>query len=408
MPGALSVPGMLHILDNAASEVDLVHLDHFENWYVDLKNVAQFLCSKDYRRRFVVTCLRKSLLAGDLAEKICEKSPPQLHEKRWGHIINFLLAAHQQVHYCRVAWDTRSYQGENPKASKAFSVEQLQRTLSSPWFFAYYEMMLKLHGAIDEVRKFAERCPCHPPRERDKQMHPPSATHKPCPMNTLRAPEMAAGAVTDLLQKLRSEGVSELLAATRVSLPAEDWTRIAQDFNQGMSAFSGIIGVKCRFWGQLPWQACSMLHWNEEIAKKGCKECLELWAAASPPGKAALPLIIRNLLSEPHTLEQLQRWESGVVSRAELPREVLASLAPLTFIPIAERVIEAQHSIMKKRLGYARAGPVACSMALRGGSFLEQVLRKEPGQFEVLVQCFEEARHLRSFAMRRGRRAQAP
>ena len=83
MPGAISIPGMLHILDNAEEEVDLVHLEHFEAWYEDLKNVTAFLCNNDYRHRFVANCLRKSLVGGSTSEALFEKAPPHLHEKRW-------------------------------------------------------------------------------------------------------------------------------------------------------------------------------------------------------------------------------------------------------------------------------------------------------------------------------------
>ena len=221
-------------------------------------------------------------------------------------------------------------------------------------------------------------------------------------MNGLRALEMAAGAWAEVISKRRTEGIAALLKETHVVLATEDWTRIAADFDKGMAAFSGIIGVKCAFWAQLPWYSCVMLHWDEKIARHGARYCLDMWQGLSEEAKNKLPPFLHNFLGKPMVRAQLQRWVAKEVLRAELPREVLSIMAPLTFVPIAERVIEGHHSIIKKRVGYARAGPVACSMALRSSSLLEHILHNHPGQFENLVQSFEEARHLRSFARARG------
>ena len=40
MPCALSVPGMLLILDNAPRDMDFRHLQHCDSWYKDLKSVS--------------------------------------------------------------------------------------------------------------------------------------------------------------------------------------------------------------------------------------------------------------------------------------------------------------------------------------------------------------------------------
>ena len=174
-----------------------------------------------------------ALGSGSRAEATFAKAPPHLHEKRWGHIIKFLEAARVQVQLCRVAWDSKTYVGGNPKGVKR------ERSLRSLWFFGYYEMMRLLHGSFEELRKFSEACPCHPTTRR----HGEAAPDHPCPMNSLRAPEMAAGAWAELLRARLTEGIATLLAETHVVLATEDWTLIADDFDKGMAAFSGIVGI---------------------------------------------------------------------------------------------------------------------------------------------------------------------
>ena len=398
MPAAMSVPGMLHILDNASHDMDTQHLQHFEAWYADLKNLAAFLCFSDHRRRFVVTCLRRSLVHSEAAENCFAKSPPQLHEKRWGHVINFLKSARQQMHLCRVVWDQKAFASEGGRESKAFVIDQLSKTLANPQFFAYYDMVIELHGVLEAMQKYVEGCPCHPPRPHGW----PKLSQTPCPMNTLRAPELAAGALPRLIEQKTAEGLANLLKESCVSLPLEQWGHIADDFQRGVAAISAIIHTKCSFWLQLPWHACGMLHWDEGLARRCGASCMQAWDALEASQKAKQLPFLRALLSEHEHRCALERWIAGELARVQLPREVLEILAPLTFVPVAERIIEAQHSIIKKKVGFTRAGPVACSLALRSGMFLEDTLRKRPHELESLIECFEEARQLQQFALNRG------
>ena len=390
---------MLHILDNATYEMDTTHLDHFEGWYADLKNLGGFLCSGDYRNRFVVRCLRRSMVGGKHAEETFATSPPVLYEKRWGHIVNFMLAAREQLLLCRVAWDARAFAGNDGRVLKGVVMDQLSKTLQNPWFYAYFEMMLKVHSAIDSVRKFVERCPCHPG---SREQSSARQLGSPCPMNTLRAPELAAGALTDILEKLMTDGVSSLLKDTCVALPSDQWASITLDFQKGMTAFTAIIQTKCSFWGQLPWRACGMMHWDESVAVKCASLCMDAWDNLEQSAQQSHLPFLQRLLSDPLCRNHLDEWVAGEIVRTQLPSHVLEILAPLLFVPVAERVIEAKHSIMKKRAGFSRAGPVACSLALRTPMFLGPVLQKHPAELNTLIECFEEARHVRAFAERRG------
>ena len=288
MPNTMSVPGMLRILDNASHEVDLQHLDHFQAWYADLKNMSSFLCISEYRRQFVMSCLCKSLVQGSDSEKTFETTPPQLHEKCWGHLINFMLAAQPQIHLLRLSWDEHAFAHGTGKQSKGFALEQLSRTLESPWFLAYFEMILKLHGALEALRKFVERCPRHP-RHPDPSTDDPPRHIKPCPMNTLRAPELAAGALEECLSKHSAQGASSMLRETAVVLPSAQWAAITSDFQKGMAAISSIIHTKCKFWSQLPYHACALMHWNEDIAVKCAASCIAAWDAMDDAQRATAP-----------------------------------------------------------------------------------------------------------------------
>ena len=131
LPEALHVPGILHILDNLAHDMDVRHLKMFDAWYTSLKNVADFLCIPEHRNRFVMNCLRQSVHSSREAEKFFENSPPKLYEQRWGHIINFLNAAQKPLLICRVVFSAEAYKGPNKSACKGFDVDALVRILEA-------------------------------------------------------------------------------------------------------------------------------------------------------------------------------------------------------------------------------------------------------------------------------------
>ena len=104
------------------------------------------------------------------------------------------------------------------------------------------------------------------------------------------------------------------------------------------------------------------------------------------PCRECLPGDLRDLLcAEGPMRQELQRWLHGEIIRAELPVAVLQVVSSFAFTPVAERCVEAQHSIMKKHLGFNRAGPLACSVALRSGTLIAPTLTQKPEMLRGVV-----------------------
>ena len=253
---------------------------------------------------------------------------------------------------------------------------------------------MHLHGCIDSIRKWCETCPC---------THHDDDAPRPCPLNTLRAPECAAGDLHALISPMVEGAPASLLSQTIVTLPSETWAEILADLQSGLLAVRSVLSVKLGFWRQLPWSACVLAHFQEAKAIESAKVCLESWDSLPALTRDSYPSSICKLFAHAGPFrEHLQRWVEGGCARAMLPADLLLCISRFNFIPIAERCIEAQHSRVKKRTGFNRAGPVACSLALRGGSFIEGTLQRDPTLIRDLATCFQDARHVRRYALSRG------
>ena len=143
---------------------------------------------------------------------------------------------------------------------------------------------------------------------------------------------------------------------------------------------------------------------SSKLEAKTCGEAvLRLYDALDEPARQLLPADVRDFLSAEGPLRRhLCSWLRGDILRAQLPVEVMKVIASFAFIPVAERCVEAQHSIMKKRLGFNRAGPLACSLALRSGTLIAPTLLRQPEMLKELAAVFAETRHIRKYATSRG------
>ena len=219
LPSAVSVPGALHILHNIAQDVDMGHLPGFQHWYSQLKTVSEFLIEGTYRDRYVVSCLHGSPYQSPEIEQLFKRTPPKLHEKRWGHIIAFLKASKEPLTVMRVTWNADSFLKEGRKDFKGFDVKSLSDILRCEYFFAYTEMVLQLHKRLDLVRKWCEWCPCHSMTALAEEGY----LRDPCPMNTLRAPECACGDLFAVFDTIIGEASPEhLLMEPAARLSASD------------------------------------------------------------------------------------------------------------------------------------------------------------------------------------------
>ena len=94
--------------------------------------------------------------------------------------------------------------------------EMVNAAITSDVFWAYARVIDLLGEVLDYIMKFGEACPCHSPRLRFEGPARHSARRRmavrkkkqrlPCPLSGMRVPELAAGALDDILELLANVG----------------------------------------------------------------------------------------------------------------------------------------------------------------------------------------------------------
>ena len=396
LPEAVAVPGFMHIFHNLEASIDDSMVLFPKMWRL-LKNTEKLLGDADYRKR----CLVNLGLEATIYAAHFEGSPPKLYEQRWGYLYNYVQHARGPLLVLRQFWDFGKFKGKTSQSSFRFEADTLQEALESNLFFGYLDMLLLLHKAVQHLRAWTEGCECH-----GRVAHlggDGQDMYQKCPLRSLRAAEVACGDLSQLMKTTFSLVEGQLLRCCRVPTSPDEWGQIVHDLKQGLAGVSAILALKLQCWQELPWIACGLAHYNEQKAMYCCQAALQQWEKASPTQRQQCPSEVACLFSDAGFLHVLQQFASGELPRAELPDAVIFRIARLYFIPICERRVEGKHSVIKKRTGYHRAGPVAVSLALRHQEVIEEALERDPRRsFVNLATCFSSARHVRAWAKRMG------
>ena len=207
--------------------------------------------------------------------------------------------------------------------------------------------MLDVMGeGLDGVMHWGEGCPCHwverplkgPSRHRFKTRR----QEDPCPLSSMRAPELASGALENVLARIWDVAHSFLLLRSSVlNLCDEERTKVVQEFSRARKHVMFYFMVKTGVWKVLPWALFSLSDHREAVSRQGAKRCLSLYAAAEAENKNHALVVAFCQPGEPGTAE-LERYARGE-SLLALPKlEVL--VAKTRFAMVVERWIESRHA----------------------------------------------------------------
>ena len=127
-----------------------------------------------------------------------------------------------------------------------------------------------------------------------------------------------------------------------------------------------ILTMKLRCWNQLPLKLCALAHHNPKVAQSSAQACLDLYQA-TPDEQMQYhhPLSVVFLDCCGRCYKYVEAMAKGVPI-TDLPKDFASLVASLQFIPIAERVIEAEHKNVKKTLAkLTRSKGARVSVAIR-------------------------------------------
>ena len=407
MPKALHIPGVCHAIHNASASLES-SFSHWEAFLLDLKTLHKFVGSRGRRDRFLEVVLREGSPEYAQGRSLLRNFSHSLHTERWGEVAAYLQDCLPIFVFVRHHWDEVAYvrgMDAAPSVEDGFEATGLTKILLDPWYLAYWEMQLCLRTHIFKLLRWSEGCACHEsvlagktPHLRDAELRSEIAVPKTvpcrCPASGCRAPEMVAGKLDDLAKSLRGTSFGNFMADSHVTLSAELWGDLRQEWLKGAAYIVEDLKVRLDFFQHLPWVILGGCHHDVGEARRQLRRAIELWEKVPQDAQSLQHHLCQHLFLTDNLRDELLAFVSGYE-----PLSAYAALetflAPLTFVPIAERIIEAAH----KELGSvsAQKSPTQYSIALRVPE-MTQLLDIQPESFSKLVEAFTQARNLREFA----------
>ena len=356
-PHALPVPGVLHILDNCTHQSLDEGFQHWPVYVKQLQSICAILTQKWERDVLLQDMVQKG--ATQAEQNLLNREFPTIVSWRWGslhHVLEALLPLRPiLVQYFSTSAFLQSKNGVDAAA--------VHFALRSPLFWCYTKMLFVMQDKLRELQCWAERCPCHDiggdhnDREDQEERHRKmfarlcgtmKCMHTTCPMRGKRSAEMATGDLLELLRSLVATQTTVITTVLSDALQPQETELIITDFKAGMEWARLILELKLCHWQELPWKLCGLAHFNEGKARDCAREVLGEFASR-PDTLGARHRLTQEFLGHDsplrHDVEQL----ANGVRRSALP-VLVERVVPLMSIPISERWVERQHSLVKGAL----------------------------------------------------------
>ena len=169
--------------------------------------------------------------------------------------------------------------------------------ITSPFFWAYLKMLKIIGDLMLHMHHWFESCPCHGKYKfGSKGGHAAarSAWHQrfgklvkvnQCPLVGRRAPEVAVGAVDELLAEISRMSSAHILFCGDTGLMSDshhtrltpaDRQKVLTDFELLRSHVVNIIKYKFAPWKALPRALFGLAHWDEDLARGAARRCMGL------------------------------------------------------------------------------------------------------------------------------------
>ena len=410
MPGALTVSGLQHTIDNLTKEVH-TQLEWWNEFHEHLKNFQGFFKIKEHRDRFIKTCL-----VGTPHERHSwrfKRWSATLYEKRWHETVEFVRALMWRLKFLRLAWsEGKWYAGVDVAregANRIFDPHKMTQSLCSPLFAAYAEMILHVEEVVTGLTHWAEDCPCHGRflqhgRQERKRLNNARGvrrahvfkafTHRRsvCPCSGLRAPELAADMLQDIFRALWDVHLSTFIVAAAMSnvgiLTQADMQVLTNDLNLCQASMIYQLQIKLDYWQRLPWILVALAHVDEAVARRCCRKALEDFLQA-PDRRLHHRITWEWMRLDGLLFADLQAFADGA-PRFSLSRTFIDSVANFRFISLVETTIERKHALVRME-SQRHLGPVRVSLSNRL-QILEDRIKADPAMLKNFCDLFSRAR----------------
>ena len=393
---SFGVGGLLHIIHNATKDLGSC-MECYDEHVSKMSVLAKFLRERHSKERLLAKCFGQGLPGEAVFKEAVAKFRSQCYRARWGTVASCALDLKEVLPCVRFGWSLPKYLdggavGGAGEAAEGASLLEVDALVRCPFFEAYLSMLVVLSEMTLHLIAWTESCPCHWHLLTGGGSNSMDASTRnlleSCPMRGRRAPELALNDFMQELSALSSHGATSLVQSFSLDLPAEDRTKIVQDFEMGRSFLTAVLTLKTAHFRSLPWCAAGLAHHDQERAR-------EVWnriRCASEEGPEALRLRKQlPRLFSPDVLQQGDCWCCG----ADLMSCPLfaAEVAGLALIPIAERRVEAQHARTQKGSKKSPChSPAYMSLQIRAKDLRDEMCGNPKDFVARLAPCVRDCR----------------
>ena len=349
--GALYLPGVFHVIDNATKDV----LKKSEVWEQSAKSMLESVLlffNASYRRKwFVASCCVGQFRGWSM---FFESASPKLEGGRaWGVVSSGISWVLERKVILQRSWRADALLAgapDEPDEGGQEGAKLLQRVddaVQSSLFWAFVDMCSTITSMLDDITSWTQGCACHG-RQLMAQLKPLLHGHGPlsCPMRGRRAPEVAEGALSRFIDNLFLFNDSQLALVHTAGLEEEERSRLMLDWSAMKVHMRMQFELKLSPWQRLPLSTLGLGHWDLSAARRMVWNCLVEWENLTVEQQELAHPHSKRLCADlrPHALafvrsEPMDQW---------VPLQRLRAQA--AFAPILEQSIERRHAVLHQHL----------------------------------------------------------
>ena len=359
---SLGIPGLLHIIHNAASSL-LTVCSKLGEQIDSLGLVCKLLAGQDCTK-LLETCYTGPV--GQMFHTQLQRFSFKLYEGRWGSVAFCVSEVLKLKTVLQYGWSLEKYlDGSRPQTE----ILKVDEALTSSFWWSALLVLDKLYGLVRSCFAWAEGCPCHSHlnwQEVDAQTRKRWSS---CPLRGLRFPEVCAGDFFSMFASLQMQEALDLASTLADAVTEEERNALLRDFEIGRGHMLYVFTLKVGPFTAFPLRLGAIAHHCRSTAHDAMRSCL-----ASTDGHP----LMKQFRSEPVHSEVLQHLEGEDLANCP---NLAIFLARFKFALVVERRIEGGHArIQRKGRGASYRGEAYDSLALR----MTEIRRETEGKPEFL------------------------
>ena len=304
---------------------------------------------------------------------------PCIIDWRWGLLtfaMIYVLARKTALQTFSAQKFVKSAKGKNPQISDpqnggvgALNPVGIQTSVQTPFFWIYMRFLIVLHGIPLELRKWSEGCRCHDflregvlkdgediaeaPMDKllatehvvfaeslPKDMQLCDGPRFVCPVRSRPAVELSLGKLTEVLHQLCETCGIKILAGCQ-ECSREDVACLMKDFSSAKGYLDAALNSSLGYWQHLPWSLCRLADFDEKRAQSNARQLVREFDASEQWEELHDKVTWQALSAGARLRSEIEQFMAGT-PRERLP-ELAKFAAEFAFMPVAERLTEAEH-----------------------------------------------------------------